>query len=81
MMLITVHLRYSRLEQEFCCFVKEIGDSSMVFCVLEQDAMEWELELFGKVSLLGSNTDDGRDDKSNCSEFMVLSFSCVIFKN
>ena len=33
------------------------------------------------MSLLSSNVDDGRDDKSNCSEFMLLSFLCVIFKN
>ena len=39
---------YPVQEQEFCCFIKEIGNSSTVFCGPEQDEMELELELFWK---------------------------------
>ena len=52
MMLISVFVLTPVQEQEFCCFIKEIGNSSIVFCGPEQDAMELELELFWKSALI-----------------------------
>ena len=36
----------TQFRNKFCCFVKEFGKSSILFCGPEQNAMESKLELF-----------------------------------
>ena len=38
-----------------CSFVKEIGNSSILFCDPEQDEMELEQNYLGNVKILNSN--------------------------
>ena len=50
MMLISVFV-LTQFKNKSFLFVKEIGNSSTVFCGPEQDAVELELELFWKSAL------------------------------
>ena len=54
-MLITVCLCLPVQEQEFCCFVKVIVNSFILFCDPERDYMDLECNYFGNTILLSKN--------------------------